>query len=66
MTHTPSVGLPWTGDELSQRPLPDNAKQSQEKDIHAHGGIRTRNPIKQAAADARLRPRGLRDWHKET
>ena len=30
----------------------------QETDIHAPGGIRTRNPSKRAVADSRLRPRG--------
>jgi hypothetical protein len=42
----------------SQRPLPDNTQHSQETDIHALGGIRTRNPSKRGAADPRLRPRG--------
>ena len=32
-----------------------------ETDIHASGGIRTRNPKKRAAAEPRLRPRSLRD-----
>jgi len=36
-----------------QRPLPDSTQQSQETDIRADGGIRTRNPSKQAAADPR-------------
>ena len=42
----------------THRPLPDNTQHSEEKDIHALGGIRTRNPDKRAAADPRLRPRG--------
>ena len=42
----------------SQRPLPDNTQHSQETDIHAPGGIRTRNPSKRTAANPRLRPRG--------
>jgi hypothetical protein len=42
----------------SQRPLPDNTQQSQETDTHAPGGIRTRNPSKQAAVYPRFRPRG--------
>ena len=33
------------------RPLPDDKQQSQETDIRDHGGIRTRNPSKRAAAD---------------
>ena len=44
-----------------QRPLPDKRKSSQETDNHAPDGIRTRNPMKQAAADGRLRLRGHRD-----
>jgi len=38
-----------------------NTQHSQEKEIHAHGGIRTRNPSKRSATDPRLRPRGHRD-----
>jgi hypothetical protein len=37
-------------------PLLDNTQQ--QTDIHAHGGIRTHIPSKQAAAVPRLRPRG--------
>jgi len=43
----------------SQRPLPDTTQHSQETDINAPGGIRTRNPGKRAAADPRIKPRGL-------
>jgi len=39
----------------TQIPLPDNTLHSQETDIHAPGGIRTRNPRTRAAADPRLR-----------
>jgi len=47
-THTPqSVGLLGP----SQRPLPHNTQHSQEKDIHASGGIRTRNPRNRATAE---------------
>ena len=35
----------------TQRPLPDNTQQSQQTDINAPGGIRTRKPSKGAAAD---------------
>jgi hypothetical protein len=42
----------------TQQSLPDNTQQSQEKDIHASGGIRTRDPNKRAAADPRITPRG--------
>jgi len=38
----------------SQIPLPDNARHSQETDIHAPGGVRTLNPSKRAAADPHL------------
>jgi len=47
----------------SQRPLPDNTQYSQQTNIKASGGIRTRNPSKQEAADPRLRTRGHRDRH---
>ena len=40
-----------------------NTQHSQETDVHAAGGIQTRNPSKRAAADRRLRPRGHRDRH---
>jgi hypothetical protein len=33
----------------TQRPLPDNTQHSQETDIHAPGGIRTRNTSKRTA-----------------
>jgi hypothetical protein len=55
-----SVGLLWTSDQPTQRPLPDNTQHSKETDIHTPGGIRNRNPSKRAAADPRLRPRGHR------
>jgi hypothetical protein len=35
-----------------------NTQHSKEIDIHAPGGIRSRNPSKRAAADPHLRPRG--------
>jgi hypothetical protein len=37
----------------SERSLLNNMQHSQETDIHAYGGIRTRNPNKWTAADAR-------------
>jgi hypothetical protein len=37
----------------TQRSLPDNTQHSQGTDIHASGGIRTRNPSKRAAAEPR-------------
>jgi hypothetical protein len=51
-----SVGLLWTSDRPSQRPLPNNTQHSQETDIHTPGGIRTHDPSKRAAEDPRLRP----------
>jgi len=45
----------------SQRPVPDKAQQSQEKDIHDSGGIRSLNTNKGAAADLQLKPRGQWD-----
>ena len=44
-THKHSVGLPWTRD----RPVAHNAQHSQDTNIHARSGIRTRNPRKRAA-----------------
>jgi hypothetical protein len=38
----------------TQRPLRDNAQHLQESDIHATGGMRTRNPGKQVAPNPRL------------
>jgi hypothetical protein len=43
----------------------DNTQLSQEKEIHAPGGIRTRNPSKSSAANARFRPLGLYDRYNE-
>ena len=59
-THT-AVGLRRRGIGPSQPPLPDNTQHSQQTDINAPGGIRTRNPSKRADADPRFRPRGYRD-----
>jgi hypothetical protein len=41
-----------------QRPLPDKIQNLQQTDIHANGGIQTRSPSSQAAAELRLRPYG--------
>jgi hypothetical protein len=41
-----------------------NTQYSQDTNIHAPAGIRTRNSSKRAAADTRLRPRGY--WGQET
>jgi hypothetical protein len=47
---------------LTKRHLPDNIQNSQETNIHAPGGIRTRNPAMQAVAEPRLRTRGQWGW----
>jgi hypothetical protein len=52
-----TLGLLWTSDQ------PDAETSTWQhitftRDIHAPGGIRTRNPSKWAAADPRLKPRG--------
>ena len=46
----------------SQKPLPDNTQHSQQRNIHAPGGIRTHSLSRRAAADLRLRPRG--HWNR--
>ena len=48
----------------SQRAIPNKTQQTQETDIHATGGIRTRNSSNQAAVSPRLSPRGYRDGSK--
>jgi hypothetical protein len=48
---------------LSQRPLPDSTRHSQQKNIHAPGGIRTNDLSRRAAVDLRLRPRG--HWDRQ-
>ena len=60
---THSVGPLWNRDQPSQRILPDNTQHSQETNIHAPCGIRTRNPSKRAAADPHLKPRDHWDRH---
>ena len=47
----------------SQRPLPENTQHSQQKNIHAPGGIQTHDLSWRAAAVLRLRPRGHWDRH---
>ena len=61
-------GLLLSGRVISpaQRPLPHNTQHSQETDIHAPGGIQTRNPSKQPAADRGLRPRRHWDRHRSS
>jgi len=55
-THTHSVELLWMGDQPDAE-TSDNSQHSQQTNINAPGGIRTRNPSKQAVADPRFRPR---------
>jgi hypothetical protein len=52
-----SVDPFWTSISPTQRTLPDITQHSQETDIHAPVGFEPLNPSKQAAADARRRPR---------
>jgi hypothetical protein len=58
-----TVGLLWTSDqpivEASTCTGQHNI-ETQETNIHALSGIRTRDPSNQAAADLRLRSRGCR------
>jgi hypothetical protein len=56
--HSRPVGLLRTSDQLVAEA--DTTQQTQEKNIQAFSGIRTRNPSNQAAADLRLRPHGHR------
>jgi hypothetical protein len=42
----------------AQRPPPDNTQRSQERNIHASGGIRTHNSSMRGAADPRFVRRG--------
>jgi hypothetical protein len=63
-THTHTHTHAWYGSSgrgigLSQRPLPGNTHHTHKANIHAQGGIRTRNPSKRTTADPVLRPRFL-------
>ena len=58
-----SVGLLWTSDQLVAE-TSTLQRTTLTTDTHAPGGIRTHNPIKRAAADLRLRPRGY--WDRPT
>ena len=62
-THTYTFGRTPLDERPARRKrsLADNTQHSQQTDIHAPGGIRTRNPRKRAASKLRLRPRGHRD-----
>jgi hypothetical protein len=56
-THTTVGKTPLAEGSARRRDL-YLATETQEKKIHAPGGIRTHNPSKRSAADPRLRPRG--------
>jgi hypothetical protein len=45
----------------SQRPLPDNTQQSQEREVHVLGRIRARSLSNRTAVDNHLRPLCHRD-----
>jgi len=50
-----------TRDDFPGRVISPTYRLSQETDIHAAGGIRTRNLCKWVAAESHLRPHGHRD-----
>jgi len=58
-TTTQHIRYDYSGRVMSssQRPLPDNTKQSQQTNIHAPDGIRTHDISRRADVDLRLRPR---------
>ena len=58
-----SVGILWTSVQ-PEAETSDNTQHSKETDIHAPGGIRTRNSSKRVAADPRLIRRGLFSYGK--
>jgi hypothetical protein len=60
-THIHTVRILWTGDQPVAETSTYTGQHNiytQQTNIHAPSGIRTRNPSNQAAADLRLRPRG--------
>jgi hypothetical protein len=58
-----SVGLAWTCDQpVAEISTWQHTTHTQQIDIHAPGGIRTRNSSKSAAADPRHRTRGHWVW----
>ena len=59
-----SVGLLWTSDQPdTETSTWQHTKHSQQRNIHAPGGIRTHSLSRRAAADPRLRPRG--HWDRQ-
>jgi hypothetical protein len=62
-----TVGLLWTSDQTvteTSTCAGQHNIETQETNIHALSGIRTRDPSNQAAVDLRLRPRGYRGRHR--
>ena len=68
--HTQTLHTRWDSSGRVISPshtlLPGNTRHSKERDLHAPGGIRTRNPSKLTTSDPHLRPlatgnRSLRD-----
>jgi hypothetical protein len=57
-----SIGLLWTSDNPSQRPLSDNTRHWRQTSMPP-GGIRTHSPGRRAVTDPLLRPRGHRERH---
>jgi hypothetical protein len=71
LDHTPndapqSVGVLWTSDQLVAETSTWQHNHTQQKNIHAPGGIRTHDRSRRAAVDLRLRPRGHWDRHCKT
>jgi len=61
LPHAHSVGLLWTRDRPVAETSPWQHTTFLKRDIHAPGGIRTRNPSKLTAEDPQFRPRDHRD-----
>ena len=59
-----SVGLLWMSDQLiAETSTWQCTQHSQQKNVHALGGIRTHDLCRRATADPRLRPRG--HWNRD-
>jgi hypothetical protein len=60
-----SVGLLWKSDQLvAETSTRQHTQHLQQTNIHAPGGIRTRNPSSRSSADPRLRR--LRHWDRQS
>jgi hypothetical protein len=59
--HAHSIWLLLTSDQLVAEAATCTTQQTQETNIHALRGIRTRDPSTKAAADLRLEPHSYRD-----